>query len=101
MHNAYKKSSLSKLQIRYGDDPRIANCCLPLPNDEIIGIVNEEGNVEIHRKSCNELYTKLKDSQTKDIQADWFTNSDDDPSFKARLAVTIKNIPGSRKSQQL
>ncbi|WP_160491562.1 RelA/SpoT family protein [Francisella tularensis] len=95
MRNAYKKSSLSKLQIRYGDDPRIADCCLPLPNDEIVGIVNEHGKVEVHRKSCNELYTKIKDNQTKEIQADWFTNSDDDPSFKARLAVTLKNIPGS------
>ncbi|MDE4963599.1 bifunctional (p)ppGpp synthetase/guanosine-3',5'-bis(diphosphate) 3'-pyrophosphohydrolase, partial [Francisella tularensis subsp. holarctica] len=43
MRNDYKKSSLSKLQIRYGDDPRIADCCLHLPNDEIVGIVNEHG----------------------------------------------------------
>lgn len=95
MRNSYNKLSISKLQIRYGDDPRIADCCLPLPNDEIVAIVNVEGNVEIHRKSCNELYSSLKDDNIKEIQADWVTNDDDDPSFKARIAITLKNIPGA------
>ncbi|MEY8766323.1 MULTISPECIES: RelA/SpoT family protein [Francisella] len=95
MRSAYKKSSMSKIQIRYGDDSRIADCCLPLPNDEIIGIVNDDGNVEVHRKSCNELYSKTKDGQVKQINADWFTNADDDPSFRARLSITLKNIPGA------
>ncbi|QIW10448.1 bifunctional (p)ppGpp synthetase/guanosine-3',5'-bis(diphosphate) 3'-pyrophosphohydrolase [Francisella sp. LA112445] len=95
MRNSYNKSSISKIQIRYGDDPRIADCCLPLPNDEILGVVNDDGNVEVHRKSCNELYAKLKQEDVKQIEADWFVNSDDDPSFKTRIAITLKNIPGS------
>jgi len=95
MRSAYKKSAMAKIQIRYGDDSRIADCCLPLPNDEIIGIVNEEGNVEVHRKSCNELYSKIKDGKIKQINADWFTNADDDPSFRARLSIMLKNIPGA------
>ncbi|MBK2114200.1 RelA/SpoT family protein, partial [Francisella orientalis] len=95
MRSAYKKSAMAKIQIRYGDDSRIADCCLPLPNDEIVGIVNEEGNVEVHRKSCNELYSKIKDGKIKQIYADWFTNADDDPSFRARLSIMLKNIPGA------
>ena len=51
IRNSYRKSFVSKIQIRYGDDPHIADCCLPLPNDEILGIVNDDGNVEVHRKS--------------------------------------------------
>lgn len=93
MYNS--KRSSSKLQIRYGDDPRISDCCLPLPNDEIVGIVNSDSNVEIHRKSCNHLYKVLKEENVKEVQADWVTSSDDDPSFKARIAITLKNIPGA------
>ncbi|AIT08952.1 GDP diphosphokinase [Candidatus Francisella endociliophora] len=93
--NYYKKSSISKLQIRYGDDPRIADCCLPLPNDEIVGVINDDGNLQVHRKSCNTLYSLLKREDAKEIEADWFTNNDDDPSFKARIAITLKNIPGA------
>lgn len=95
LRSSYKKSSVSKLQIRYGDDPRIADCCLPLPNDEIVGISDEDGNVKIHRKSCNDLYAKLKREKAKEIAADWFTNDGDDPSFRARIAITLKNIPGA------
>ncbi|AJC49298.1 bifunctional (p)ppGpp synthetase/guanosine-3',5'-bis(diphosphate) 3'-pyrophosphohydrolase [Allofrancisella guangzhouensis] len=95
LQHAYSKPSTSKAQIRYGDDQRIAECCLPLPGDEIKAIVTEDGNIEIHRGSCNELYTMLKRQGIKQIQAGWSVNNDDNPSFRARIAVTLKNIPGA------
>ena len=31
---------------------RIANCCRPIPGDHVIGFMDENGNVLIHKKSC-------------------------------------------------
>ncbi|QIV94358.1 RelA/SpoT family protein [Allofrancisella frigidaquae] len=94
IQHSYSKSSASKVQIRYGDDQRIAECCLPLPGDEIKAIVTQD-NIEVHRSSCNELYNILKREGIKQIQAEWSVNNDDEPSFRARIAVTLKNIPGA------
>lgn len=95
VENSYSNSELAKIQIRYGDDPRIAECCLPVPKDEIKAILNEEGNVEVHRSSCNELYALQKIETVNEIAADWFVNVTDEPSFRARIAIALKNIPGA------
>lgn len=95
VQNSYNNSESAKVQIRYGDDPRIADCCLPLPNDEITAISNAESVVEVHRSSCNELYALLKSENVNKIAADWFVNATDEPSFRARIAISLKNIPGA------
>jgi guanosine-3',5'-bis(diphosphate) 3'-pyrophosphohydrolase len=93
--SSYSKSVDSAIKIRYGDDPRIADCCLPLPNDEVTGIVDDLGEIKVHRNSCNELYNKLNRHDAKKIAANWFVTSNDDPSFKVRLAIRLKNVPGA------
>ena len=94
VRNEYSASELSNIKIRYGDDPRIADCCLPIPHDETTAILTNEGVVEAHRSSCNDLYAKTKDSDLKKVAVDWFVNTDDVPSFKARIAITVKNVAG-------
>ena len=94
MRNEYNHPELSNIKIRYGDDPRIADCCLPIPQDETTAILTGEGVVEVHRSSCNDLYAKAKDSELKKVVVDWFVNADDVPSFKARIAITVQNVAG-------
>ena len=94
VRNEYSTPELSNIKIRYGDDPRITDCCLPIPNDETTAILTKEGIVEVHRSSCNNLYAKTKDSELKIVVVDWFVNTDDVPSFKARIAITVKNVAG-------
>ncbi len=94
VRNEYSTPEFSNIKIRYGDDPRIADCCLPIPHDETTAILTEEGVVEVHRNSCNELYAKTKNSNMKKVISDWFVNTDDVPSFKARIAITVKNVAG-------
>ena len=93
VRNEYTTPGLSNIKIRYGDDPRIADCCLPIPHDEITTIVRNEG-VEVHRSSCSVLYTRTKDFDLKKVAVDWVVNTDDVPSFKARIAITVKNVAG-------
>lgn len=30
----------------------VASCCSPIPGDSVVGIIQEDGSVEIHKKSC-------------------------------------------------
>ncbi len=49
----------------------IANCCMPVPYDEIIGYITKDKGVSVHRKDCkNILYLKEKD-QPRLIEVEW------------------------------
>ena len=69
-----------------------AECCFPLPNENILGLTSEDSGVIIHSSLCKEL-----DKETK--KEDWITASwkDVDPKqyFSSRIKVSVKNEPGS------
>ena len=69
-----------------------AECCFPLPNENILGLTSEDSGVIIHSSLCKEL-----DNETK--KEDWITASwkDVDPKqyFSSRIKVSVKNEPGS------
>jgi len=49
----------------------IANCCMPVPNDDIIGYITRDKGVSVHRKDCkNILHLKEKD-QPRLIEVEW------------------------------
>lgn len=49
----------------------IANCCMPVPHDEIIGYITKDRGVSVHRKDCkNILHLKEKD-QVRLIEVEW------------------------------
>ena len=49
---------------------RIANCCHPVPGDEIIGYVTQSDGVTVHKQSCpNIVHIKeVKDRSDKDMR---------------------------------
>ena len=49
----------------------IAACCKPIPGDDVLGYVNENENVIVHKRAC-QIATKLKSSfGQRIISAKW------------------------------
>jgi len=63
---------------------KIANCCNPLPKDEIIGLANKNNKVTVHKVNCSELNNK----KLRKIKVFWNDESD--------LLVNIKIIAYDR-----
>ena len=39
----------------------IAECCKPIPGDDSLGFINDDGNVVVHKRSCP-IAMRLKSS---------------------------------------
>ena len=49
----------------------IANCCMPVPHDDIVGFITKDRGVSVHRVDCkNILHLKDKD-QVRLIEVEW------------------------------
>ncbi len=49
----------------------IANCCMPIPNDDITGFITKDRGVSVHKADCkNILHLKEKD-QARLIEVEW------------------------------
>ena len=94
----YRRSKkLDKVPLEVSDfQPGIAvhfaECCLPLPKEDIVGMTTDESGIVVHSCNCKKLNT----GSNKD---DWITVSwkDVDPKqyFSTRIQVSVKNEPGS------
>jgi GTP pyrophosphokinase len=63
----------------------IADCCKPIPGDEALGFINDDGNVIVHKRSCP-IATRLKSSFGERIlNTEW--SSHKFASFEATLEV--------------
>lgn len=68
----------------------IAACCKPIPGDDVLGYVNDNETVVVHKRSCP-LATKLKSSfGHRIISAQWADHNEQ--SFSA--TIVIKGIDG-------
>ena len=50
---------------------RLANCCTPVPGDEIIGFVTRGRGVSVHRADCANAVSLMADQATRMIEVDW------------------------------
>jgi len=62
----------------------IADCCGPLPGDQIIGFQEDGHGLSIHRTDCNQV-ADLIDDETKVISVAWDVERED--RFKARVYI--------------
>lgn len=63
----------------------IADCCKPIPGDEALGFINDDGNVVVHKRSCP-IAMRLKSSFGERIlSTEW--SSHKNASFEATLEV--------------
>jgi len=69
-----------------------SECCLPLPDEDIIGITSEDSGIIIHSLNCDELNKDYKKEEW--ISATW-KDVDQDQFFSSRIKVSVKNEPGA------
>ena len=46
---------------------KLAECCEPLPNDEIVGLSTRNNKITVHKKNCEQV----KDNKIKKIKVEW------------------------------
>lgn len=51
-----------------------ANCCNPIPGDNVIGFISRNGDVKIHRTMCNNAQHLLKTEGDRIVDVQWARN---------------------------
>jgi GTP pyrophosphokinase len=69
---------------------RYAQCCQPVPGDQVVGYVTQGRGISIHRADCPNLLTLSADERRVDI--DW--QEADGESFAVRLVLTADDRRG-------
>lgn len=71
---------------------QFANCCHPIPGDEIIGYLSAEKGLMIHRESCANI-RKIKAQSDKLLDVHW--SEEPEGSFLTEIQLEVKNLRGS------
>jgi guanosine-3',5'-bis(diphosphate) 3'-pyrophosphohydrolase len=68
-----------------------ANCCHPLPGDEIIGYLSSGKGIVVHRNECPNV-AELRKSPERCVAIEWDRDVSGD--FRAELRIEVINRPG-------
>ncbi|MEL6893236.1 MAG: bifunctional (p)ppGpp synthetase/guanosine-3',5'-bis(diphosphate) 3'-pyrophosphohydrolase [Actinomycetota bacterium] len=66
---------------------RLANCCTPLPGDEITGYVTRGRGVSVHRADCANAVSLMSEESTRMIEVDWDGEEQHHNTFTAAVEV--------------
>ncbi|NPA42766.1 MAG: bifunctional (p)ppGpp synthetase/guanosine-3',5'-bis(diphosphate) 3'-pyrophosphohydrolase [Chlorobi bacterium] len=73
-------------------DYTLANCCNPLPGDEIFGFVTVNEGIKVHKKTCpNAIFLRSRHAH-RIIPARWTDSTKQ--TFKVKLKITGADRPG-------
>jgi GTP pyrophosphokinase len=50
---------------------QLATCCNPIPGDDVVGFVSDDGQIMIHNKSCPEALKLMSSHGDEIIEATW------------------------------
>jgi GTP pyrophosphokinase len=67
-----------------------ADCCFPLPDEPIIGLLAEESSLQIHSADCNKY---IADDASKSIIEVTWDSKQIESIFISRIAITLTNQP--------
>lgn len=82
-----KKNTNDSVLLKNGDTVMIAlaNCCTPIPGDEIIGFVSTGQGVKVHRCDCPNV--QREDCKSRLIEVMWNPDKKSDGAYPVDLAV--------------
>ena len=67
-HNAY----LAVTNETSGEiDYNLAECCKPIPGDEVFGYVNKNGDIEVHRSNCSKAINSISKFGFNIVRTKW------------------------------
>ncbi len=67
-------------------DYKLANCCNPIPGDDVFGFVTINEGIKVHKKDCPNAIRLQSNYAYRIIQAKWIDSSQEE--FKATLKIT-------------
>jgi len=85
--SSFRKGMLNRAVTGSGDlKTIIAVCCSPSPDSEIVGFLNRDQGVSVHRRNCNEIINYDLDNQ---IEVDWknVTHDYNSETYPARIKI--------------
>jgi len=65
-----------------------ASCCNPIPGDEVLGFIRDDGHLEIHKRSCNQALNIKTRFGDRIISCSWAGHK----SFSFPSTIEIKGI---------
>jgi GTP pyrophosphokinase len=71
---------------------KLANCCNPLPGDEIVGFVSRGKGVVVHRRDCRNMPRYLKEHSERLINVNWLVVSLQH--YHVPIIITAYDRPG-------
>lgn len=75
----------SSLPIKY------AQCCYPLPDDEIIGILSEQMEIIVHRENCKKAGSELAENKSSVFNLEWSSLAAG--TYTSKIAIRGEEIP--------
>ncbi len=66
---------------------RLANCCTPVPGDDIIGFVTRGRGVSVHRSDCANAVSLMAEQATRLIEVEWDGEGQSESTFVAGVEV--------------
>jgi GTP diphosphokinase / guanosine-3',5'-bis(diphosphate) 3'-diphosphatase len=66
---------------------RLANCCTPVPGDEVIGFVTRGRGVSVHRADCANAVSLMAEQATRMIDVEWDGEEQHGATFVAGVEV--------------
>ncbi|MGM0545344.1 MAG: RelA/SpoT family protein [Bacteroidota bacterium] len=53
-----------------------ANCCNPIPGDEVMGFISRTGDVKVHRSNCKNIHHLIQTDGERIVDVSWAKNID-------------------------
>lgn len=71
----------------------MAHCCLPIPGDNIQGVISAGDGVVVHRAGCRNVIKRSRSRSSDWVPVQWSNNTTAE--FTTHLWVAMRNRPGS------